>query len=355
MTQEHFVREDGKQIPFLNGYLGSVERVFPLGLSSSEEFAEHIRESKQESRYPKTDSFLVNKVVTSFFIMEYLSRIGVRDRARRTLDICSGPAVLPRLLKLFGWAAEAHAIDLLDRSGDFSEDKIMEIVQATQSEVTSGPDGPYNIQTRLEYLWRVQLGLSAAPMGVFLREQTSDISLDNCIVGDFLTADIPGQYDLITLTAGMEYFDTESFFEKVGRLLAPGGIFMTFNDYFYNARGASMCIVAEAPWMHCMLSKADFRRYLDERLPDKADAIMTGYYFGSTHHGLEDFRAAAERSGLTLRQFSRGSLLIPSEQTFKAYMSFALQTALPLSRDLNPGLMLDDLFTYYLAMGFQKT
>lgn len=181
--------------------------------------------------------------------------------------------------------------------------------------------------------------------------------MDSYAVSDFLAYDPPGKFDLVTLTGGMEYFDTERFFAKLSSILEPGGVFATFNDYFYELHGAAMHLPMGAPWLHARLSKPDLLRYYQEHHADISATAEQALYFPSTHCTVRDFISIATSHGLEMMAYRR-SIGTPTLNNFfftdPFLRDYFFGCVLPDSQALNETVTADDLFTYYLTLVFRK-
>lgn len=343
---------DGDRIPFIPGYYEQVTSSYPFGITDTKKWIETRRASQNSSQYPKTEGFLMNKIITTTTLFSWLRQVGIeRDPNRSLLDICTGPAVLPRLFKAYGWAAEAIGVDIIDRQHDFSDEAISKALESLRGAFGARPDNVLKaIESKFGTVWRDQMGMADLPLTDILRKPDHSVGMDQYDVGDFSHFPNDKKFDIITLAAGLEYFHIEEFFARVSSLLAPGGVFFTFNDYFYQIRGASMHLPAHAPWMHCMLTRDEYYRYVRIWHSDISDDIGLLYYFPSTHYTIEDLKACAARNGLSLIGYRRG---LDTKNVISGW-GFLRDVVLPRAKKLNPSVEIDDFFTHYYSIAFRK-
>jgi SAM-dependent methyltransferase len=181
--------------------------------------------------------------------------------------------------------------------------------------------------------------------------------MDDYAVSDFLAYDPARKFDLVTLTGGMEYFDADRFFAKLSSILEPGGVFATFNDYFYELHGGAMHLPMGAPWLHARLSKPDLLRYYGEHHADISATAEQALYFPSTHCTVRNFISIATSHGLEMMAYRR-SIGTPALNNFfftdPFLRDYFFGCVLPDCRAFNETVTADDLFTYYLTLVFRK-
>ena len=310
--------------------------------------------------YPNNLDFFINKLITANSMKSLLEETGVRlDGCARLLDVCTGPAVLPRAFKALGWCAESHGVDIKDRRDDFTDDVFLAYWKQCLAAVTgeSKEFGP-KIFDLYNDANSSQTGLSNCFDALFSFDGIKSGGLmDSYAVGDFLDYEPRCKFDLVTLTGGMEYFDADRFFAKLSGVMETGGVFATFNDYFYELHGAAMHLPMEAPWLHARLSKPDLFRYYEEFHPDIADHAKRAVYFPSTHFTVRDFIRSAGNHGLEIVSYRRAIKTNTVKNFFYLdpfLKDYFFDCVLPESQALNETVCADDLFTYYLTLVFRK-
>ena len=354
-----FKASDGREIALLPGWFQNKVNIgWPHGIKDFKTFVETCM--ALNAPYPKTFMFFLNKLITANSMKCLFEENGVRlDGTARLLDVCTGPAVLPRAFKALGWCGEAHGVDITDRRDDFTDEEFRRIWKegrdATYSEDLNFGIPIFDLYQTMNSL---QTGLTNCFDALFSFDDIKSGGLmDSYTVGDFLAYEPRRKFDLVTLTCGMEYFDANQFFAKLSGIMEAGGVFATFNDYFYELYGASMNLPMEAPWLHARLSKPDLLRYYEEFHPDIAGHAKRAFYFPTTHFTVRDFIRTAGSHGLELISYRRTIQTYAVKNFFYInpfLRDYFFNCVLPDCRAINDTVSADDLFTNYLTMVFRK-
>ena len=285
---------------------------------------------------------------------------GVRiDGTARLLDVCTGPTVLPRVFKALGWCAEAHGVDIKDRRDDFTDKDFVDLWRSVLKE-EHGKRGQeaLDIFNLYETVNSAQTGINNSfDMFYSFENLKHGDFIDSYTISDLLAYEPRRKFDLVTLTGGMEFFDADRFFAKLSPMMEPGGVFATFNDYFYELHGAAIGLPMDAPWLHARLSKPDLFRYYEEFHPDIADHAKRAVYFPSTHFTVRDFIRSAGNHGLEIVSYRRAIKTNTVKNFFYLdpfLKDYFFDCVLPESQALNETVCADDLFTYYLTLVFRK-
>ncbi len=301
--------------------------------------------------------FFVNKCVATNYFLEVIKENSQNPpRWNRILDIGTGPAIHPRLLKGMGLCEEAWGIDLLDRSQDYSDDQFMRCVEQIKMVVLSGNDIEREmVKGVIEDIGNI-LGKEHPFYLPFLFRSKETISIDKYLVQDFIQWE-PGAltFDLITGFGCIEYFDVQAFFQKVSRLLEPGGTLFFFVDNWYDVWGSAMHIPMDAPWLHARVRRDDLMRYYKEMRPDILCSIEKCVYFASSHITPVDYIDAAKKVGLKHLGYQRSFLKnCNSFFMIDRNTEYFYDQVLPQSKEINPNVTVPDFFMPYLTMTFVK-
>ena len=355
-----FKASDGREIALWPGWFQQKATMgWPYGIKDFKTFVEACFSG--DVTYPKDVDFFINKLITANSMKSLFEENGVRlDGSARMLDVCTGPAVLPRVFKALGWCAEAHGIDIKDRRHDFTDADFHSNWKQALASVTGGNK---EIGLKIFDLYKEanssQTGMTSCFDALFSFDGIKSGGLmDSYAVGDFLDYELPCKFDLVTLTGGMEYFDADRFFAKLSPMMETGGVFATFNDYFYEVHGAAMHLPMEAPWLHARRSKPDLLRYYEDFHPDIADYAKRAVYFPTTHYTAQDFIRAAASHGLEIITYRRQIQTNSVKKFFytdPSLRDYFFERVLPDCRALNDTVHADDLFAYYLTLVFRKT
>ena len=151
----------------------------------------------------------------------------------------------------------------------------------------------------------------------------------------------------------MENFDSELFFAKLSSVMEPGGVYATFNDYFYELHGSAMHLPMEAPY-----EQAGFVSLLRGIPSDISDGRKKAVYFPTTHFTARDYIRTAAKHGLEIVSYKR-VIQTPIVKNFFYLDNFLREyffgCVLSDCRALNDTVCPDDLFAYYLTLVFRKT
>ena len=132
---------DGRDIVLIPGWFeNKIISGWPLGIKDLKTFVETCIEWKSTGAdYPISPAFFVNKLITADTMREVLGEIGYRfDGTARLLDLCTGPAVLPRAFKALGLCREAHGVDVQDRQNEYTDETFLAIWRANRDATGQG-------------------------------------------------------------------------------------------------------------------------------------------------------------------------------------------------------------------------
>lgn len=353
-----FTTSDGRSIRFIPGYYG-MRTAWPLGIHSYPEFvARHLAPQTGKNRethgYPTDPSFYIPKVFGAAGVARLLEECGRKAQSgARLLDVATGPAVLPRVLKLLGVCDHAVGVDLTDRRGYFSDEDLRWTVgrYATAVEDLGQVPRPHSVHGD-----SLINDLFYPPYQLFVADANRGVSLDGFAQADFMAWDSGGErYDIVTTNTGLLYFDVEAYFAKIAGLLTPGGWHYLTDTNFYHHHGDCLELPMDAPWMHARMTRDDFIRYVDTCRPEIAEAIRTGYRSTTAHMSVADIVAAGARHGLQCRGFRRGYTDIKDIWIgTKGLAYYAATQALDECRLINPSVTIDDLLSRTWTAVFEK-
>ena len=241
-----FKASDGREIALLPGWFQNKVNIgWPGGIKDFKTFVEQC--VGVDAPDPRDVKFFTNKIITANAMKCLFEENGVRlDGSARLLDVCTGPAVQPRTFKALGWCREAHGVDISNRQDEFSDAQFLKIWREARN-ASNGADFDYGLPIfhTYESVNSKQTGINNCFDAFFLFNGNEDsVSIDSYSVCDFLDYEPPCMFDLVTLNRGMENFDSELFFAKLSSVMEPGGVYATFNDYFYDGKTAFVALAA---------------------------------------------------------------------------------------------------------------
>ncbi len=356
-----FVTSDGRAIDLIPGWFE--QKVWPLGAKSYQEFVDRVidpqvneESSHDDEVYPKSPVFFLRKLITPEAILQVLEESMIHFEGPVTLlDIGSGAAIIPRVLKLLGVCDAAYGVDIQDRSGDFSDQALTELIsevtrtllQDEQSDVMKLLRGGDGVST-----WTVPFSLP------FVADMNRNLSMDGYYVSDFLKFDGAGrQYDLITTYAGLCYFDIRDYFEKVASLLNRGGVHYLMDTNYYHYYGESLELPLDAPWLHARVTRDDLFRYYREHHPDLESYVERGFFQKSSHCAVKNVIACAREFGLEALSYRRSYKTDELEKMHYrsgANLKFILQKVLTDCQAINPHVTYLDLISKAWTIVFKK-
>lgn len=337
-----FITSDGRRISFYKGYF-ELNKPYPFGHETMRAYLDAGQQT-----YPKTDAFFYSKLMAANVVEDWLrDHVRPLPKGGATLDLCSGPAIIPRALKARGLCDVAEASDLTPRGDDYSDERIAHLWALSpvvreknlvkHCTLFTGSPSPYTYLTE--------------------PRDASRISLDAYYDEDFLTQDFGDKrYNIMTLISGIEYFDVDKCLEKIATLLNPGGVFCTHNRNFYDVLGGALYAQMDAPAMHTQVTKADFLRYYAEHHPDMAEDVKKVYFHKTPHLVMDDYVDLAAKHGLETVFSNRVISVSTREMLYNsaAFYKNLVTDILPSARYINPRVSLRDYFTSYFTFIFRK-
>ena len=142
--------------------------------------------------------------------------LGYRDR----------PGIQPRLLKAAGMCDEARGIDILDRQKEFTDDKIPEYLgQLHDVYLSQNREALQKIAGIIDEQGSLLGTHYPFPAVATMFDLNRPFSLDNYVVGDFMTWD-PGstKFDLVTGICCIAALPVRGLLKKVHSLLTGQGL-----------------------------------------------------------------------------------------------------------------------------------
>lgn len=350
----YFVTGDGRRIDFIQDWFEQ-KKNWP---QDSKNLGDFVKTCIDGHEYPSNPRFILNKIVTANTIIKLLSEYCYPfSPSASLLDVCTGPAVLPRIFKALNLAGTVHGIDIISRPT--SSEEIWNVWREAARQATTSFHGNAVFDIFLA-MNTTQTGLNNVFDVLLSPPHDGPIpEMDDYMVGDFLGQEYDSKFDLVTMMAGLDYFNNADFFEKISDVMNPGGYFVTFNDYFFELFGAAMHLPMDAPWMHAQMSKDDFIRYYSQHHPDIAELVDKAYFFADGHHHFTvlDYKRSAEEHGLEMLGYRRVinqdyvKLFLFGDPSMKRYF---VDQILPGVRSMSAQATPEDLFTSYLTMVFRR-
>ena len=191
---EDFIASDKYPIKLHDGWFEK-KNTWPQGVPDFHTFAAGIADQSPE-HYQEGTLFLINKLATASCFKQILRQHGHSRFDGPMLDLCTGPGVLPRILKATGVCPEADGIDIFDRVVKFPDEFVIE----TLAKMRQWPEQEEGGRI-FELLWETmefQTGVQDTFNVFWVPFDRSKIRLDNLILDDALEHEYDRRYDLVT-------------------------------------------------------------------------------------------------------------------------------------------------------------
>ena len=349
LTQEEFIASDGRKITLEPGWF-ELKTEWPLGLS----FEAYANNIGQEDEYPVNNWFFLNKLMTADAMYRLLLEHGFSPFDGPMLDLCTGPAILPRAFKAMNICKESYGIDIKNRLEECSDDRLKQLWETLPYTINRGEgEKIFDVYVQMS---EAQTGLNNIFSFLGMDFDASRLSMDGYVEGDFLNYSPNLKFPLVTLMGGLCFFDPSSFFAKLSEIMTPGGIFATFNDYFYQVWGGAH-LPMDAPWLHARLTKDDFLRYYETVRPGILEPVKKAFYSQSPHNTVVDFLKEARKHGFEPVAFHRlfdkqviKPVLFETLESMNKFYKIILKDCL----SVNPTVVPEDLFASILIMVLRK-
>lgn len=313
----------------------------------------------------------LGKFYEAALLLDGLRRVRKAGRFRAGLDIGSGPALQPRILKLVGRVDRMEAIDIYDGSRRCSEALLRRHARRLRVLYPF-----YRLQKLVPERVRRHIGLcrkidATLPLGVqdfgyypdenpygvrFRRGPT----LAAYHVGDVFAHQ--GRYDLVTSFMALEYFEFDKIAAKVADLLEPGGVFGFLVSYWWYPVNSTL-LYGRFPYLLQQLSADAVKGYYESVHPElPRDGLARRLeYSDASHPTIADYERIAYRHGLaplwTLRlhpdHFANPRAVL-GPLAIDALPGWSLERVLENAHRLKPELTLTDLMTSHVMMLFRK-
>jgi SAM-dependent methyltransferase len=352
-----FTRSDGEEIELVEGYFESKDS-FPYDLDTFHEFVER---AYREENYPSNYGFFLNKVLMTQYLVDTLERIEVDvdvDSFERMLDLATGPAVQPRLMKMLGFASEIWCVDPKDRRDDYPNEEFKGSILQLRKKLLESDNNQYKelIKKVLDHHINNISGQPHYPHSLLDVEikKDYDIEVDRFFEEDFHNFQRPDQsFDLITAFSCLSQLDVPYTFDTVYELLEPGGIFYFDLKNFYYFHGGEMHLPMDVPWLHARMTQEDLLRYYQELRPEYYDDAKEAMFIETTHLTTEDLRQEAHDVGFEVRYVHKQLLDEDIPKLFNL-AGYVKTKVLPQAQDINPNVTLMSFFRKYRTMILQK-
>ena len=364
-----FNNQDGPTLSSLyNQYVDGDEVKYMLTRSNvaNGELEELIKKKQiilKESIYPTSEQFFNGKILAGLRFSALIEEIFGKDKSFKShLEVAAGTSLSSYAMRRLGTISESDANDIVFRGEDCKDpnepfnitlNAIKNKVKIESSEVNElssiirGTDAPQSFGTTC---------LSSRLYDLIEENNfRKDCKpYDEYFKGDFLSIEYPKKYNLITMYAGINYFDNKQFFEKVKSISEKGCVLICINDCFYECAGGGMNLPIHLPWIHTLFRKEDlinvYRKYFSE---EAAKYLELAYYYPDSHINPATQMQNAAKAGFKQIYFKR---IYHNEVIAMATHTHRIQPLYKYFKDYRPNNMVSplDFGTYYSVQVFQK-
>jgi len=255
-----------------------------------------------------------SRYISVLALLHSLEQAGIRPKFRSMLDIGTGFAVQPRIMKGIGAVTErAVGLDIVERGRNLPDapltrnhrlfrlyrflDRYIERLKRRPHESLSDLERTILLKVSSpRHRLHAMRGL-LLPSDIYTRyPMVARPRLDEYLVKDVF--DVEDQFDLVTVFSSMAWFNGRKLIKKVSSLLKPGGVFYMYCPSWW--AGNNCCrIGGYFPYVRQSLEPDDYRRYVETFFPESAEAHIAAYdYVDHAHPTLADYADYGYEAGL---------------------------------------------------------
>lgn len=362
----------GRVFPFSDEYFEAMSQVRRLeAVASLPVYSGPALEVHARKVDDVTFMQFLGKFYEAAVLLDTLRSVGRTQRFRAALDIGSGPALQPRILKLVGCVDRLEAIDIYDGSRRCSDAllhrharklRVLYPLYRLQRLV------PGALRRRIALLRKIdtKLPLGVEGMGHYPDERVyggrfrRGGTLAAYHVGDVFAHQ--GRYGLVTSFMALEYFSFDKIAGKVSELLEPGGIFAFLVSYWWYPVNSTL-LYGRFPYLVQQLATEEIMDYyaaVHPALPAASVAQRLGYSDPSRPTIADYERIAFAHDFVPLKTLrlhpdhTRNPRSILGPLAIDALPGWSLDAVLTNARRIKPDLALTDLMTSHVLMVFGK-
>lgn len=295
---------------------------------------------------------------------------------RKGLDVGTGYGIQPRIMRGIGLVQEAVGIDIYDRATAVDErdllrkhrqfrrhryaDWLRELCLRVPEHRRSGWQHALVSQPAATPRYSLKHGVGwLADSGIYRIPLSHPPRLDRYLNQDIFV--LEEKFDLITSYASLEWFEANSILAKISSLLEDGGVFYLWVPNWWCAKNPTR-LTGHFPFASQRLTQDDYFRYLDEFMPEAAEASKTAYrYLDPGHPTLSDYLRIGVDNGLVPLGFHP---LIKPDDFYRrsginslGYLRRDFSSVMEVLEDIRrfrPDITVQDLLPHSHAILFQK-
>lgn len=336
-----FTTQFGHEIPFIPGYFERNNQVASYTKSSKLHAGLEVVDRPYHVGSPLKDWVEFSSLI------HFMGRSGVLRNYDRMVDLGGADGSVARFFKGMGLVKDSTNVDIDDYTKVATDELFLKFAALISDLDALTPEATALVQRSKQAF--AHFHHSTLPDGLMTKFPLAP-TLDRNIHASVM--DIEGQWDLITSLCCFDYFDINSALKKVKSLLAPGGVFVGFFEYWWwplNSTG----VLGHFPYACQRLSFEDLERYIPEHHPEYVMNLYEKYHYfheGMQHPTITDWFNAAVENGLRPVAVERVTPLSHHRHPETPYHMFAspwfdYREVLRDIHHLKPDVTVDDLFT----------
>lgn len=392
-VEGRFTTSFGKTINFVPGFIEYIDSTIGLPKTASEDFVHasinaagghnnlNYEEVNKRFEYSREDLSLrgyAARLGRLYQFLDLLDNTWLRPPFERHLDIGCGFGIQPRILRALGVVENTTGIDVYDRCSSINEDNLkkqhrrlkwLKLLEPIRRHAESVPYGsrtdfrhaviekvlaPLNPRHRFK-----KYGGWMPDRDFYNQKFVSEPKLDRFIQGNVF--DVKEKFNLITTFTSFEWFEAKTIFKHVSEMLEDGGVFYIWVSNWWSDVNVTR-LSGHFPYACQRLTKEDYFRYLDECLPEHAEALKGTYeWFDPSHPTLSDYIEIGYDNGLIAldhKAYGRPHEFTthtgPSPLGHLKLDGGILSRVLEDIHDFRPDVRLTDLLPFTHAIIFQK-
>ena len=388
-----FTNSFGTRIDFVPGYLEYVDRVIGLPKKASEDYVHasinaagghqnldyaKVNEKFRYERKALSLSGYAARLARVYMFLDLMRNTNAEPHFARHLDIGCGIGIQPRILRALGIVDHTTGIDVYDRCTGVDESALakqhrrlrwMRALEPFRRRAVRVPPEERSDLRRavvekvldpLSPRHRHKHQVGYMPDSDFYRlKYRAKPTLDRFIQGDVF--EVNEKFNLITTFTSFEWFDARTILPKVASMLEDGGMFYIWVSNWWSDINVTR-LSGHFPFACQRLNKDDYYRYLDECLPEHAEAMKGTYaWFDPGHPTLADYAEIGYQNGLMaldFREYNRpdpfGTHTGVSPLGHIALDGGVLQQVLDEIHQFRPDIRLTDLLPLSHGILFRK-
>jgi SAM-dependent methyltransferase len=329
-SNSSFTTSFGNTIDFVPGYLDYIESVVGLPKKASDDYVhasinaagghqnldyEAVNQRLKQERKGLTLSGYAARLARVYQFLDLLGNTRLEPRFEKHLDIGCGYGFQPRIMRALGVVGETTGIDVYDRCSAVDEANLkkqhrqLRWLKALEPIRRRAEKVPVELRSDLRravlekgldplsprHRYKNQVGWMP-DLDFYNLKFKTEPKLDRFIQGDVF--ELKEKFNLITTFTSFEWFEARTILPKVSEMLEDGGVFYIWVSNWWSDTNVTR-LSGHFPFACQRMNKDDYFRYLDECLPDHAEAMKGAYeWFDPSHPTLADYTEIGYENGL---------------------------------------------------------